>query len=92
MILNAKDFKVVMDELDKVKNPQDLLEIKANGYHFTGILLDKIVNRAILADGTDTTDHPTKLRIRIMENQVIEIANKEITIDIEAIDGIRAIN
>jgi len=90
--MNAKQFKSVLDELDKIKNPQDLLEIKTAQYHFTGILLEKIVHRAILSDGTDTDYHPTKLKIKTTENQNPEISNKEITLDIEAIEGIKAIN
>jgi hypothetical protein len=90
--MNAKQFKSVLDELDKIKNPQDLLEIKTAQYHFTGILLEKMEGAIILSDSIETSGHPAKLKIRTMENQNPETANKEITLDIEAIEGIKAIN
>jgi len=84
-------LNVILKELDKIQNPKDLLKITtSNGEILTGILLEKIIDRLILA-GTDTDDKPTKFRIKSLNNINPEFDNKELTISIYQIHKVEVL-
>jgi len=84
-------LNAILKEIDKTQNPQDLLKITtSNGEVITGILLEKIIDRLILA-GTDTDDKPTKFRIKSLDNENPEFDNKELTLSIYQIYKVEVI-
>lgn len=75
-------LNAILKEIDKIEGPQDLVKITTlNGEVITGILLERIIYRVILA-GTDTNDKPTKFKIKSLNNKNPEFDNKELTISI----------
>lgn len=76
-------LNAILKEIDKIKTPQDLLKITTlNGEEIVGILLEKIINRKILHDGTDSNDKPTKFKIKGLNNNNPLFDNNELIIDI----------